>query len=715
MTTQEPASGVVGSTFKDKATVSGLFGATPSGSVSWKLYANSKCEGSPVASDGPVSVTGNGAYTTPSGASPSPAGSYWWVATYSGDANNEEVASGCAAEPITVGKATPGVATTQEPASGVVGSTFKDKATVSGLFGAKPSGSVSWKLYANSKCEGSPVASDGPVSVTGNGAYTTPSGASPSPAGSYWWVATYSGDANNKEAASGCAAEPITVGKATPGVATSQEPASGVVGSTFKDKATVSGLFGAKPSGSVSWKLYANSKCEGSPVASDGPVAVTGNGAYTTPAGATPAAVGTYWWVATYSGDANNEEAASGCAAEPVEVGKATPGLITAQMPASGTVGATFKDQATVSGLFGAKPGGTVSWKLYANSKCEGSPVASDGPVSVTGDGDYTTPSGATPDTAGTYYWVATYSGDANNQEVSSGCADEPVKIGEATPELATTQEPASGVVGSTFKDKATIAGLFGTKPSGSISWKLYDNTTCEGSPVASDGPVSVTGNGEYTTPSGATPVPAGTYYWVATYSGDANNEEAASGCAAEPIDVGKATPGLATTQEPSSGVVGATFKDKATVSGLFGAEPGGSISWKLYDNSKCEGSPVASDGPVSVTGDGEYTTPSGASPVPAGTYWWVATYSGDANNEEAASGCAAEPITVAKATPGLATTQESASGTVGATFKDKATVSGLFGAEPGGSISWKLYANSKCEGSPVATDGPVSVTDNGA
>src|SRR5205085_951767 len=130
-----------------------------------------------------------------------------------------------------------------------------------------------------------------------------------------------------------------------------------------------------------------------------------------------------------------------------------------------------------------------------------------------------------------------------------------------------------------------------------------------------------------------------------------------------------------------ASGVVGATFKDKATLSGAFGAHPGGSISWKLYANGKCEGSPVATDGPVTVSANGSYATPAGASPTPAGTYYWVATYSGDTNNEEASSGCAAEPIAVKKAISLLATLPNPASGVVGATFKDKATLSGAFGA----------------------------------
>jgi hypothetical protein len=88
-----------------------------------------------------------------------------------------------------------------------------------------------------------------------------------------------------------------------------------------------------------------------------------------------------------------------------------------------------FKDSATLSGLAGGSPSGTVSWKLYANNACAGTPLVSDGPVSVSGDGTYLTPNGATPTTPGTYYWVATYSGDANNKAVSSGCADEPVVV----------------------------------------------------------------------------------------------------------------------------------------------------------------------------------------------------------------------------------------------------------------------------------------------
>src|SRR5438093_302332 len=141
----------------------------------------------------------------------------------------------------------------------------------------------------------------------------------------------------------------------------------------------------------------------------------------------------------------------------------------------------------------------------------------------------------ASPTQAGTYYCVATYSGEANNLVAVSRSADEPVTLSLHDALPITVQDPASGTVGETFKDTAKLSGLFGAHAGGTVSFKLFDNKTCdasEGGLIASDGPVAVDGNGEYATPHGASPTQAGTYYWVATYSGEANNKEAVSGCA---------------------------------------------------------------------------------------------------------------------------------------------------------------------------------------
>src|SRR5207302_1128587 len=199
--------------------------------------------------------------------------------------------------------------------------------------------------------------------------------------------------------------------------------------------------------------------------------------------------------------------------------------------PASGTVGATFKDTAKLSGLFGAHAGGTVSFKLFNNKTCdasEGGLIASDGPVSVDGNGEYATPHGASPTQAGTYYWVASYSGEANNKKSEERRVGKEFKIGPASPSIETVQDPASGTVGATFKDTAKLSGLFGAHAGGTVSFKLFNNRTCDVSEAgvhACARPVSVDGNGEYATPHGASPTQAGTYYWVASYSGEANNK----------------------------------------------------------------------------------------------------------------------------------------------------------------------------------------------
>src|SRR5437667_6775655 len=99
--------------------------------------------------------------------------------------------------------------------------------------------------------------------------------------------------------------------------------------------------------------------------------------------------------------------------------------------------------------------------------------VASHGPLSFPTRRASALPSGASPE-AGTYYWVASYSGDANNAPAASGCEDEPVTVGKAAPSLRTTQDPASGTVGASFKDKATNARLVGVKRARPNSWKLH-------------------------------------------------------------------------------------------------------------------------------------------------------------------------------------------------------------------------------------------------
>ena len=76
----------------------------------------------------------------------------------------------------------------------------------------------------------------------------------------------------------------------------------------LKDSATLTG--GLTPTGTITFDLYAPRGVDGRDTEV---VTVSGNGTYTTPAGytlpTTGTVIGTYQWVASYSGDVNNSPA----------------------------------------------------------------------------------------------------------------------------------------------------------------------------------------------------------------------------------------------------------------------------------------------------------------------------------------------------------------------------------------------------------------------
>jgi sugar lactone lactonase YvrE len=94
----------------------------------------------------------------------------------------------------------------------------------------------------------------------------------------------------------------------------SQDSASSIaLGSPTSDTATLAGGTIA-PTGSLEFKLFGpgDTTCSGAPVYTSPFVTVSGDGSYPSPT-TKPAAVGTYRWVALYSGDANNAPASTVC------------------------------------------------------------------------------------------------------------------------------------------------------------------------------------------------------------------------------------------------------------------------------------------------------------------------------------------------------------------------------------------------------------------
>ncbi|HEX8629064.1 MAG TPA: Ig-like domain-containing protein [Catenuloplanes sp.] len=318
------------------------------------------------------------------------------------------------------------------------------------------------------------------------------------------------------------------VPKAKPTIVTKVSNANVTIGEQVTDTATVAG--GNSPTGSVTFKVYGpdDATCSGAAV-TVGSVPVNGNGSYPS-AAFTPDAVGTYRWVASYSGDALNHGASGACgdANEQVVVNKAKPKLVTKVSNAEITIGDQATDTATLS--VGHQATGTITFKVYGpdDATCSGAAVTV-GSVPVNGNGSYPT-AAFTPDAVGTYRWVASYSGDARNEAASGACNDpnEQVKVKKAKPSLTTTPNLLPN-------DTATVAGLVGPS-GGTLSFTLFTNLTCTGTPSYAE-TQQVNADGSYVTHNTTVRVSAdASISWLVEYSGDAKNEAAVSACTDEQV-----------------------------------------------------------------------------------------------------------------------------------------------------------------------------------
>src|SRR5262249_44036971 len=178
----------------------------------------------------------------------------------------------------------------------------------------------------------------------------------------------------------------------------------------------------------------------------------------------------------------------------------------------------------------------------------------SNGSFSTATDG--ATPGGFVPTVAGVYHWVASYSGDGNNNPVASGAGDEPETVSPASPQVLTTANPTGTVqlgTGSvTLNDSAVLSNLAGAG-TGTLTFTLTDPSSAT---VYTD-VVQVSGNGTYTTAQGNNPggftLPSsgtvvGTYTWHAHFAdaGD-NNPADDQGGTAEQVTITPASPAINT------------------------------------------------------------------------------------------------------------------------------------------------------------------------
>ena len=301
----------------------------------------------------------------------------------------------------------------------------------------------------------------------------------------------------------------------------------------------------------------------------------------------------------------------------------------------------------------------------------------------VNGNGTYTTPTGYTLPTTGTvtgtYQWDASYSGDGNNKPVSSDTADEQVTVSAGKPDDRHSRKPHRGARGG--HEAPGQRDALGRLPTGRRDHLHPVRLGPHYGSLLRAGRCQWQYNRRHHERLGADR--GGTYYWTASYSGDANNIGGTSGASDEPVTVSNGTSSITTVIVDTSGVpvtsahalgasrstalsqdkrdravinknAGATVLDTATVGTLSGITPTGTVTYSFTGTNGTSLAGLTAPAGWTVSADKltwtETVTMSGGkvpdsaptTALPPGSYVFVGQYSGDANFPGATSAAGA-------------------------------------------------------------------------
>ena len=459
---------------------------------------------------------------------------------------------------INVTKANPTL-TVGGPSTGTAGTAIAASAITAMLgssSGANASGTVTFTVFgpqasAPTTCT-SGGTSLGTASLSSSGSATPTSAFTPSQAGNYWLYASYAGDASNNTAASACPpGAQITVAKAAPTL-TAGAPATAAAATTITAAAitaTLGSSSGTNATGTIMFTVFGpqptaptNCASGGTPVGNASPA---GNGAYHPSAGYSPPAAGTYWWYASMNGDANNNGATSACGSGmPSTVVNANATTISLTAQGSDTTNAPIAASAIAASLSGTtgSAGGTITFYVWGPQASPPSGCPAGGyafaSAGVSGSHAYNPSAGFTPTVAGTYWWSASYGGDANNNGSGSACGSgmASTAVTNPNPTSLSAAAPAMATAGTTISSSALSATLSGAAggAGGTITFYVWGQAgPPSGCPAGgyAFATAAVSGNGTYHPSAGFYEGLPTTLWWYASYSGDASNAASGSAC----------------------------------------------------------------------------------------------------------------------------------------------------------------------------------------
>ena len=256
------------------------------------------------------------------------------------------------------------------------------------------------------------------------------------------------------------------------------------------------------------------------------------------------------------------------------------------------TLGGQVTDTATLSGA--TNPTGTITFTLFGpdDATCAGT-AAFTSTKTVNGNGTYVSDHFSRP-RAGTYRWVAVYSGDANNATVTCPATRPRIVIVIRPPRpRSPTQASPTVPLGDPVTDTATLAG--GNNPTGTITFTALrpERRHLLGHPVFTN---TETVNGQRLLrlrrvhPDGARHLPLDRQLRRRREQYRDSPPLQRSGTVGRRLAAG---PGHHLDPGVGDVTVGEPINDVATLSGGF--NPTGTITFTLFgpDNPTCTGAPI--------------------------------------------------------------------------------------------------------------------------
>ena len=193
------------------------------------------------------------------------------------------------------------------------------------------------------------------------------------------------------------------------------------------------------------------------------------------------------------------------------------------------------------------------------------------------------------PTATGTYCFLGVYSGDNNYLGGSDSSTIRECFTVTPTPSVVTTiaDECHRIVLGASNTDNATITGVNGVTPTGTVTFYVCGPfttvTTCT-TAGTNIGTVTLTGSGNTATVTSPaiTPTATGTYCFLGVYSGDSNYLGASDGSTTrECFTVTMAPPSVVTAPKRATIVLGQTDSDTVVVTGnSAGGAPTGTVTF---------------------------------------------------------------------------------------------------------------------------------------